>query len=54
MSGLAAGIGNGTPFPQKRNEDIPELCFIITELDEFCVQEINITNNGRMKPETCP
>lgn len=53
MSGLAAGIGNGTPFPQKRNEDIPELCFIITELDEFCEQEL-FTNDGRMIPQTCP
>ena len=35
MSGLANGIGNGTPFPQKRNTAIPEVCFIITELDEF-------------------
>lgn len=52
MSGLATGIGNGTPFPQKRNDAIPELCFIITELDEFCEQEL-FTNDGRMIPETC-
>jgi len=52
MSGLAAGIGNGTPFPQKRNEDIPELCFIITELDEFCEQEL-VIEDSRMLPELC-
>jgi hypothetical protein len=52
--GTAIGNGNGIPFQDKRNDDIPELCFIVTELDEFCVQEINITNNGRMLPETCP
>ena len=51
MSGLANGIGNGTPFPQKRNNAIPELCFIITEIDEFCEQE---TGQFRMVPETCP
>ncbi len=33
--GLGAAIGNGIPFQDKRNEDIPEICFIITELDEF-------------------
>ena len=52
--GTAIGNGNGIPFQDKRNENIPELCFIITELGEFCVQEINTTNNGRMIPETCP
>jgi hypothetical protein len=51
MSGLANGIGNGTPFPQKQNTANPGLCFIITELDEFCEQEVG---QFRMVPETCP
>ena len=51
---LGIAIANGIPFQDKRNENIPELCFIITELDEFCVQEIDASNNGRMIPETCP
>lgn len=53
MSGLALGIGNGTPFPQKRNNDIPDLCFIVTELDEFCEQESISGNNARMLIELC-
>ena len=36
----------------KRNEDIPELCFIITELDEFCEQE-TVIGDSRMLPELC-
>tara|TARA_R100000541_G_scaffold15843_2_gene25282 strand:+ start:6563 stop:6721 length:159 start_codon:yes stop_codon:yes gene_type:complete len=51
--GLGAAIANGIPFQDKRNNDIPELCFIITEIDEFCEQEL-FTNDGRMIPETCP
>tara|TARA_R110000744_G_scaffold354872_1_gene461297 strand:- start:1548 stop:2564 length:1017 start_codon:yes stop_codon:yes gene_type:complete len=51
--GTAIGNGTGIPFQDKRNEDIPEVCYIITELDEFCVQEIDGSNNGRMIPELC-
>ena len=48
--GLAIGNGNGIPFQDRRNEDIPEICFIITELDEFCEQEI-VIGDSRMFPE---
>lgn len=52
--GTAIGNGNGIPFQDKKNNNIPDICFIVTELDEFCVQEIDGSNNGRMIPETCP
>jgi len=52
--GTAIGNGNGIPFQDKKNNNIPDICFIVTELDEFCVQEIDASNNGRMIPETCP
>jgi|TARA_B110000977_G_scaffold180002_1_gene239165 hypothetical protein len=48
--GLGAAIGNGIPFQDRRNDDIPELCFIITELDEFCEQEL-VLGDSRMLPE---
>lgn len=50
--GLGAAIGNGIPFQHKRNEDIPEICFIITELDDFCEQE-TVIGDSRMIPELC-
>ena len=51
---MGTGIGNvnGIPFQDKRNENIPEICFIITEGDEFCEQEL-VIGDSRMKPELC-
>ncbi len=51
---LAIGNGNGIPFQNINSDLIPEVCFLITELGEFCVQEIDASSNGRMIPETCP
>jgi len=48
--GRGAAIGNGIPFQDKRNENIPEICFIITEMDEFCEQE-TVIGDSRMSPE---
>ena len=48
----SSAIGNGIPFQDKRNEDIPEICFIITELDDFCEQE-TVIGDSRMIPELC-
>ena len=50
--GLGAAIGNGIPFQDKRNENIPYICFIITEIDEFCEQE-TVIGDSRMIPELC-
>jgi len=51
--GLGAAIGNGIPFQDKRNEDIPETCFILTEVgDDFCEAE-TVTGDSRMIPELC-
>ena len=52
IMGLGSAIGNGIPFQDKRNEDIPEICFIITELDDFCEQE-TVIGDSRMFPELC-
>ncbi len=50
--GTAIGNGNGIPFQDRRNEDIPDICFIITEADEFCEQEL-VIEDSRMTPELC-
>ncbi len=50
--GTAIGNGNGIPFQDKRNENIPDICFIITENDEFCEQEL-VIGDSRMFPELC-
>ncbi len=47
--GIAIGNGNGIPFVEKR-QPIIITDFIITEIDEFCIQETGGAN-ARMLPE---